>query len=240
MKKLIVIGLVAMVVLSASGAFAAIDNDWKVYLRASTDNLAKSGASTANYGLKTGTPDTFANLTTSPNLAGSPEINYTDGAHPYTTSYGATPGRTYVATFGGAPLGLSPKTPVIDWKIKACGAGNATIYVTAWEQTGTTNSIEAGLQKIQLFESNAQGEKLGAAVWTFLPAVNTTYSGTTGIAGTKGTDFWQKSYTLGAADASGGAFQYFLLEATVPEPGSMVALFSGLVGLIGFGIRRRK
>lgn len=26
----------------------------------------------------------------------------------------------------------------------------------------------------------------------------------------------------------------------VPEPGSMVALFSGLVGLVGFGIRRRK
>ncbi len=27
---------------------------------------------------------------------------------------------------------------------------------------------------------------------------------------------------------------------TVPEPGSMVAMFSGLVGLVGFGIRRRK
>lgn len=27
---------------------------------------------------------------------------------------------------------------------------------------------------------------------------------------------------------------------TVPEPGSMLALFSGLIGLVGFGIRRRK
>ena len=26
----------------------------------------------------------------------------------------------------------------------------------------------------------------------------------------------------------------------VPEPGSMVVMFSGLVGLVGFGIRRRK
>jgi hypothetical protein len=40
--------------------------------------------------------------------------------------------------------------------------------------------------------------------------------------------------------------QYFAIYAqggpieTVPEPGSMVALFSGLVGLVGFGIRRRK
>lgn len=29
-------------------------------------------------------------------------------------------------------------------------------------------------------------------------------------------------------------------ESVVPEPGSMLAMFSGLVGLVGFGIRRRK
>ena len=29
-------------------------------------------------------------------------------------------------------------------------------------------------------------------------------------------------------------------SADVPEPGSMLAMFSGLVGLVGFGIRRRK
>lgn len=31
-----------------------------------------------------------------------------------------------------------------------------------------------------------------------------------------------------------------LVLGAVPEPGSMVALFSGLVGLVGYGIRRRK
>ena len=29
-------------------------------------------------------------------------------------------------------------------------------------------------------------------------------------------------------------------ECCIPEPGSMLAMFSGLVGLVGFGIRRRK
>lgn len=33
---------------------------------------------------------------------------------------------------------------------------------------------------------------------------------------------------------------YILEVSTVPEPGSMIAMLSGLVGLVGFGIRRRK
>ena len=43
-----------------------------------------------------------------------------------------------------------------------------------------------------------------------------------------------------------GAYKYFTVYAEgqtvaqTPEPGSMVAMLSGLVGLVGFGIRRRK
>lgn len=40
-------------------------------------------------------------------------------------------------------------------------------------------------------------------------------------------------------DYSTALFDNVTIEA-VPEPGSMVALLSGLVGLVGFGVRRRK
>jgi len=243
MKKLIVIGIVMVMVLAATSAMAAvIDNDWAVYLKTTTDALAKNGASTSNLGLKTTTGDTLANLTTAPNLAVSPEINYTDTVHPYTTNYAVTTGRTYVAKFGGALLGAAPPTgkQTIDWMFRAVGAAGATIYVTSWDQTGTANQIDLlTTQTIKLYESNAAGEKI-AAVWTYLPMNNTTYSTSTGIAGVAGTNYFQKSYVLGAADSAGGAYQYFVLEAQVPEPGSMVALFSGFIGLVGFGIRRRK
>lgn len=37
-----------------------------------------------------------------------------------------------------------------------------------------------------------------------------------------------------------GAGQGYILAMEIPEPGSMVAMLSGLVGLVGFGIRRRR
>jgi len=52
--------------------------------------------------------------------------------------------------------------------------------------------------------------------------------------------------TLGALSIAGttqATAEHLQLEtvvASTPEPGSMVALFSGLVGLVGYGIRRRK
>jgi len=49
------------------------------------------------------------------------------------------------------------------------------------------------------------------------------------------------SLTVGASRAS--AVELQLVEGapvTTPEPGSLVALFSGMVGLVGYGIRRRK
>ena len=244
MKRFLVFGIVAMMVLSATVAMAAVDNDWSVYIKASTDALARSGASTATFGVKTATGNnTFANLTTSPALGSYPEVNYTDATHPYTTNYGNIAGRTYVAKFAGAPLGDGSKLVTMDWTFRLVGNAGATVYMTTWNQTGTTNQIDDGTQAIQLFESDATGKKIGDAIWTYNPGVTTTWGSSTGIAGTAGTNFFQKAYTLGDADSAGGAYQYFVLEAnsvSTPEPGSMLAMLSGLVGLVGFGIRRRK
>jgi hypothetical protein len=44
------------------------------------------------------------------------------------------------------------------------------------------------------------------------------------------------TYTL----ATDSIENWTVVAKVVPEPGSMVAMFSGLVGLVGFGIRRKK
>lgn len=247
MKKFIVLGIVMVMVLSATAAMSAVfDNDWLVTLKASTDVAAKVGAGNAIFGLKTAAGDTTTYYTPVANLASSPEVNYSDSTHPYPTTYATGATRYYVAKKGGAPLGVDPgQSKTIDWLFRIAGAGGSTVYLTAWNTTGTTSAINAGTnQIIKLYEANAEGVK-GDLLWTFNPGAATSWTSTGGIVGAKNDQlalngYFSKSYTLGAADNAGGAYQYFVLEAQAPEPGSIVALFSGLVGLAGFGIRRRK
>jgi hypothetical protein len=51
-----------------------------------------------------------------------------------------------------------------------------------------------------------------------------------------------KKWTLAAAKSSTpmASGVGYILEMSVPEPGSIVAMLSGLVGLVGFGIRRKR
>jgi hypothetical protein len=51
------------------------------------------------------------------------------------------------------------------------------------------------------------------------------------------------SYGSFTAPVSRGGYDVIVAAtplASVPEPGSMLAMFSGLVGLVGFGTRRRR
>ena len=61
---------------------------------------------------------------------------------------------------------------------------------------------------------------------------------------------WQFMYVVGFANGNnvitgygyrdGDLTKWVGFTAVIPEPGSMIALLSGLVGLVGFGVRRRK
>jgi|GEM_PF-1508588 len=238
MKKLIVIGIVVAMVMGMAVSAMAIDNDWLVSFRVSTESAGKTGASSAVFGVKSAAGDTISKFTGIANLASSPEINYYDATHPYPTDYGVIGNRYYVAKFGGAPITGSN---TIDWVFRAAGAAGSTIYVNGWNYTGAASTLDADPGfSLKLYEATADGVKVGAAVWEFRPGVVSAWS-SNGLSGTANVDFFQKQYTLGSADSAGGAYKYFVLEAApIPEPGSMVALFSGLVGLVGFGIRRRK
>jgi len=55
------------------------------------------------------------------------------------------------------------------------------------------------------------------------------------VSGSSTAPNFTKEFTL-----SDGAKTYLTLEAQVPEPGSIVAMMSGLVGLAGFVIRRKR
>jgi hypothetical protein len=70
----------------------------------------------------------------------------------------------------------------------------------------------------------------------------------TGLANTSNDYKDAKAYLVSASipvgAGSGTAGEHFQIyqgtALTTPEPGSLVAMFSGLVGLVGYGIRRRK
>lgn len=69
------------------------------------------------------------------------------------------------------------------------------------------------------------------------------YRGTTKVAsynddGVYGT--YKLAYTIDPSLAPGTTENWKLVASSVPEPGSIVAMLSGLVGLAGYGIRRRK
>jgi hypothetical protein len=228
MKKLIVIGIVAAMVMGLSVAALATADNWLVYMHVGLNTTANDGADHSKFGIKTTANDLY-----SANGAGYsasvPEIWFTDGGtHMYPVDTG-TDSRWYQATFTKA-VGHDPSVAEVDWVMEIKGAASATVYLTAWNGTPVSQDWDGTKFSSLAIYSAPGGVKTGDPLYSFDKTQNGVNTGT-GMTG----NYFQQSWTLDSTGTKG-----LILAAWVPEPGSMVAVLSGLIGLVGFGIRRRK
>jgi len=125
---------------------------------------------------------------------------------------------------------MNDTTPPATWTFAAyvdSAASDPSFTINVYGMHSTLIADLVG--KTWELKNKETGEVLASNTWasTMTSASNAlfnyTFENTTGMVGAANA----VAFTLGEAEI-------------VPEPGSMVAMFSGLVGLVGFGIRRRK
>jgi len=216
MKKLIVLGVVAAMVMGlAAVASAAVDDYWLIQMRPSDPAGAGSGG-TITIGTKTG---------------------YSDGVAPVEDVEFPAPVNTnceLVVTDLGASgrwqkdqrAPLSPGDTKI-WNLRLYGNsawGTKDFLVKAWVPSTAKIDPSTG-GDLDLVVQLKMGDTV---LFTFAP----------GISGSSTAPNWSQTF---AYRAEGYDLQLVAsAPQVIPEPGSVLALASGLVGLVGFGIRRRK
>jgi hypothetical protein len=226
MKKLIVIGIVVAMVMGLSAvAFANADN-WIVDIHVGKDASGADGTSYSKFGIKTSGASQFSSYGPVYDPS-SPEIEYYDSAHAW-AGKGVDPRYYQVVALKGA--GWDPSVAEVDYNFYVAGAANQAVTLYAWNPTGASSDWDATkFTSLTLWTVDGNGVKSDPYAFDY-----TANGGNNGTAMT-GT-FASRIFNIDPA----GDPQRFVLIATTPEPGSMAALFTGLVGLVGFGIRRRR
>jgi len=218
MKKLIVIGIVMVMVMGLAVAASAF----------TADSVIKMGLTFANGTLSQG------QLTVGTLVGAVDGIDANDSLYP-SPSGGAG---EIDSTLNEARYQYDYHAPVIT--PSTCTAFNLKAYINGG--AAGTCTLKAWMTSTGKIDSADYHVKLYAGTWTAQDCL----SGAAGTAlwqapiGTSGTSSSPQFTQSGIAmDAQAVRF-YTVTICTIPEPSSMVALFNGLVGLVGFGIRRRK
>jgi hypothetical protein len=212
--------LVALVALPATATLLNGDCELGIGWQAPTTGTLSTLLSNWTFDAPTG--GTFANF-----RCGLTTVTF-HGGHSSGGVWMSNAGATKIGTFYQTVADLTP---------------NATYSISAWLRG---NSVTAGTSYAKI------GAQAGAAVpksyasYTWSDSVNSdtwaekSVQATSSATGTIDIMAWLATGTVtGTAQQPLSAFDDVTITL-IPEPGSMIALLSGLVGLVGFGVRRRK
>jgi len=231
MKKLMVIAIVGIMVMGlALGANASsTNNTWLVYLKGA-DQSGTNALSTQTILGASGTTESDGSATA---MAGNLQVALTD----FDPGKGSNSnGYSSVVHPAGSPLNTYNLTL---WAGSSCTATAFT--VTGWNPSGTYalgTGEQAHLKVVSCPAGITLTDTSGGGDVVVSNPVGYSFTFATGKNGTSALP--QLDWTFNGANATTAGSSSPILLELVPEPGSILAMLSGLVGLVGFGIRRRK
>jgi len=235
MKKFLVLGIVIVMLMSMAVAASAFtkDTDWLVCLQAGNDtwNTTQQNWGSAGADIKLG------NATTPGTTAGSAMSSTTTA---------------YVRDMSSRAYGLTTNTKAALDQTDAVQTQvwNNIVLFVGGSYSATTCSLRLWGTGIDADGPRLKLEVVSAMAGSGFNANEVVFDNTL-VNGTKhfpATTINLMPYinVLKTGTAANPAVTFRLtattpaIEQPVPEPGSMLAMFSGLVGLVGYGIRRRK